>query len=47
MPLMAALAGNKGRFRWMPLAAAWTRYRDLPAPGGATFMQQWRQGRKR
>jgi L-lactate dehydrogenase complex protein LldF len=37
------LAGrNKGRFAWLPFAGGWTRYRDLPAPQGATFQSQWR-----
>jgi L-lactate dehydrogenase complex protein LldF len=35
-----------GRFRWLPLATGWTKYRDLPAPEGATFQSQWRR-RKR
>jgi L-lactate dehydrogenase complex protein LldF len=37
------LAGrSKGRFSWLPLAGGWTRYRDLPAPQGATFQSRWR-----
>jgi L-lactate dehydrogenase complex protein LldF len=32
----------KGRFASLPLAGGWTRYRDLPAPQGATFQSQWR-----
>ena len=32
----------KGRFSWLPFAGGWTRYRDLPAPQGATFQSQWR-----
>jgi L-lactate dehydrogenase complex protein LldF len=37
------LAGrHKGRFSSLPLAGGWTRYRDLPAPEGATFQSQWR-----
>ena len=34
-------AAARGRFRWLPLAGGWTRYRDLPAPQGATFQEQW------
>lgn len=37
-----ALAGQaKGRFRRLPLAGGWTKYRDLPAPQGRTFQQRW------
>lgn len=42
IPLVAALAGRKGRMGWLPLAGGWTRHRDLPAPESRTFMQQWR-----
>jgi L-lactate dehydrogenase complex protein LldF len=43
MPLLAHLAGSKGRLRHLPLAGGWTRHRDLPAPQGQTFMAQWRR----
>jgi L-lactate dehydrogenase complex protein LldF len=37
------LAGRvKGRFAFLPFAGGWTRYRDFPAPQGATFQSQWR-----
>jgi L-lactate dehydrogenase complex protein LldF len=36
-PLLARLAGAKGRFRSLPLASSWTGSRDLPAPEGKTF----------
>ncbi len=39
---MHLAARHKGRFAWAPLAGGWTRYRDLPAPEGATFQSQWR-----
>jgi L-lactate dehydrogenase complex protein LldF len=45
---MAALglAGRgRGRFRWLPFAAGWTKYRDFPAPQGRTFQEQWRRKR--
>jgi L-lactate dehydrogenase complex protein LldF len=42
IPLVAALAGRKGRIGWLPFAGGWTRHRDLPAPESRTFMQQWR-----
>jgi L-lactate dehydrogenase complex protein LldF len=32
----------KGRFSSLPFAGGWTRYRDLPAPQGATFQSRWR-----
>jgi L-lactate dehydrogenase complex protein LldF len=33
---------RRGWIRWMPLAGGWTRHRDLPAPPGQTFMEQYR-----
>jgi L-lactate dehydrogenase complex protein LldF len=45
MRLLAWLGRKEGRFRWLPLAAGWTKARDLPAPQGATFQAQWRQRR--
>jgi L-lactate dehydrogenase complex protein LldF len=33
---------GKGRFASLPFAGGWTKYRDLPAPQGATFQSQWR-----
>ena len=36
---MHLAARHKGRFAWAPLAGGWTRYRDLPAPEGATFQK--------
>ncbi|MEM1045981.1 MAG: LutB/LldF family L-lactate oxidation iron-sulfur protein [Pseudomonadota bacterium] len=32
---------TRGRFRSLPLAGGWTTHRDLPAPQGRTFMDQW------
>ncbi len=34
-----------GRFRRLPLASGWTRYRDFPAPQGGTFQARWRRRR--
>lgn len=42
MPLLAMLAGRRGRLSILPLAGGWTRHRDLPAPQGRTFQQLWR-----
>jgi L-lactate dehydrogenase complex protein LldF len=36
------LGRSKGRFAWAPFAGGWTKYRDLPAPQGATFQSRWR-----
>ena len=41
--LLARLGRTRGRFTWLPLASGWTRYRDFPAPQGATFQAQWKQ----
>jgi len=39
-----AIAGRgRGRFASLPLAGGWTKYRDMPAPQGATFMSQWKR----
>ena len=46
-PLLALAGRGRGRFRWLPLAAGWTRYRDFPAPQGSTFQAQWASGRRR
>jgi len=37
---------DKGRLSRVPMASAWTRYRDLPAPQGKTFHQMWKERRK-
>jgi L-lactate dehydrogenase complex protein LldF len=38
---------SRGRFRWLPLARNWTKYRDFPAPEGETFQTQWQRQRSR
>ena len=42
MPVLGFLGRSTGRFRRLPLAGGWTKYRDLPAPEGKTFQSQWR-----
>ena len=43
MPALKMLGGAKGRFSSLPLAGGWTKWRDLPAPQGRTFMQEYAQ----
>jgi L-lactate dehydrogenase complex protein LldF len=40
--LLGMLAMRRGRFRRLPLAGGWTRYRDMPAPEGRTFMAAYK-----
>ena len=42
MRTLALLGRSKGRFAALPFAGGWTKYRDFPAPQGATFQAQWR-----
>ncbi|WP_409525463.1 LutB/LldF family L-lactate oxidation iron-sulfur protein [Nitrincola sp. MINF-07-Sa-05] len=37
------MAGKKGYIRKIPMVGAWTDWRDMPAPSGKTFMQQWQE----
>jgi L-lactate dehydrogenase complex protein LldF len=37
-------ARGKGSAPSVPLAGGWTKHRDLPAPEGRTFMEQWQGG---
>lgn len=43
IPLLSLFSGRRGRFRSLPLAGGWTKWRDMPAPEGRTFMQEWRE----
>jgi len=43
---LARLGRRRGRFRHMLLAGGWTSVRDLPAPEGASFQNQWRRRRE-
>jgi L-lactate dehydrogenase complex protein LldF len=40
--LLSEWAKPRGRFGWLPLAGAWLKHRDLAAPPGRTFQQQWK-----
>ena len=41
--LLGLLGRGRGRFRWLPGAGGWTKYRDFPAPQpGGTFQSRWR-----
>ncbi len=46
--VLGVLGRRRGRFRSLPFTKGWTQYRDLPAPRGQSFQQQWaaRSGRR-
>jgi L-lactate dehydrogenase complex protein LldF len=41
MRILGNMGARKGRFRRLPFASGWTKYRDMPAPAGATFQEMW------
>jgi len=41
IPALAAFGRKRGRFRSIPFAGGWTKYRDMPAPQGKTFQKMW------
>ena len=43
--VLRLLGGRRGRLRTLPLAGGWTRTRDMAAPAGRTFTDQWRATR--
>jgi L-lactate dehydrogenase complex protein LldF len=43
MRAMALAGRGRGVFHSLPFAGGWVRYRDFPAPQGATFQAQWRK----
>ena len=52
-PLMALgirafslISPKSGRFKSLPFAGGWTRHRDLAAPEGRTFQEQWKAKRR-
>ena len=45
--ILAMMGGHKGRLSALPLAGAWTRHRDLPAPQGKSFQAQWQRRAER
>ncbi|MGE5150886.1 MAG: LutB/LldF family L-lactate oxidation iron-sulfur protein [Rhodospirillaceae bacterium] len=46
--LLALFGRGEGRYRSLPLASGWTRFRDFPAPQpGGTFHAQWARQRSR
>ena len=40
--LLSEWGKKRGAFRWLPLASGWLKHRDLAAPPGRTFQQQWK-----
>ena len=41
------IAGERGRFRFLPLAGGWTLVRDMPAPEGRSFHSLWAERQQR
>ena len=39
--MLGRLAAGRGRIARLPFGDGWTKHRDLPAPEGASFMDQW------
>ena len=39
--VLALWAGKAGKIKSLPMAGGWTAWRDMPAPQGQTFQQQW------
>lgn len=43
--LLRLMARGQGRIKKLPFLGGWTAVRDLPAPQGSTFMEQWKKQR--
>lgn len=41
--ILGRLGRDRGRFKFLPFAGGWTKYRDFPAPQGDTFQVAWRK----
>jgi L-lactate dehydrogenase complex protein LldF len=46
MRVLGNLGFGRGRFRRVPLAGGWTKYRDFPVPEGKTFQEMWAERKK-
>jgi len=46
LSVLRGLGGRRGSLRRAPLAGGWTAFRDLPAPEGGTFVDQWQKSRR-